>query len=780
MKINMPVTDKEVPMKKGDILVTRTDLKGLITYANNAFVAISGFTREELIGANHNIVRHPDMPAAAFADLWVTLKQGRPWQAPVKNRAKSGDYYWVEANISPVFKNGEVESYLSIRYAPKREQIEQAELLYKKLEAHTAKLRPTGLAARVKAISESGSSRKVAVGLAALLAPIGWLMTQLFLSGQYPLFTLVACSALLGAAIIIKLALEVAGTLESAINAVYCITDGHFRNKFELDRNNQLGDLLRGLYAMQVNLNLQLAEANQVARDALRINQALDSVQSGVMVANTQFEIVYMNHGVQEMFKKAEQDIRKQLPNFNANKLLGTNIDLFHKNPAHQRGMLEKLTGLFRSEFVIGGHQMVVVAHPVIDGGGERIGYVAEWLDRSTEVKVEREIATVVDAAALGDFSQRIDEHGKEGFFLALAKSINVFVETCDTGLNEIVRALEALARGDLTEKITNDYSGTFGQLKDDSNATVEKLKEMISEIIVASDTIQTAAREIAVGNNDLSHRTEEQAASIEQTAASMEELTSTVQANTQSAKHASQLAVESSDIAAKGVSVVGQVVMTMEDINQSSRKIGDIISVIDDIAFQTNILALNAAVEAARAGESGKGFAVVAIEVRNLAQRAAKAAGEIKELIHDSVGKVQDGSKLVSEAGKTMGEIVTAIRGVTEIMSQIAAASTEQSVGIEQVNQAIGQMDNVTQQNAALVEQAAAAAESMEEQVQNLSSAIGYFKVDSNIRGRNAADYSSKANPVIKTPVISHGKAAVKPKAHQPAVDNSDEWEEF
>ncbi|MDP2902714.1 MAG: methyl-accepting chemotaxis protein [Methylovulum sp.] len=778
MKINMPVTDKEVLMKKGEILVSRTDLKGCITYANDAFVAISGYTREELIGANHNIIRHPDMPAVAFADLWATLKQGRPWTAPVKNRAKSGDYYWVEANVVPVYKNGELVEYLSSRYAPSREQISKAEALYKQLDANTAKLRPTGLAARVKTVQESAIPKRVAFSLAAFLVPIGLFMYQLFLSQQYPLLATVAILAVAATAINISLARDMLRSIEAGIYVLYCMGEGKFRNHLNLDRNDQLGDLLRGIYIMQVKLSSQLAEFRQVTEDAARINRALDNAQSGVMIADAKFNIIYMNRSVQNMFNKAELDIRKQLPDFDAHKMMGANIDFFHKNPAHQRGMLEKLTGPFRSESIIGGHNLVVVANPVFNEDGGRIGFVAEWLDRSVEAKVEQEIAKVVDGAALGDFSQRISEQDKEGFFLALGRGINQLMETSSTGLNEVVRVLEALARGDLTEKITNDYSGAFGQLKHDSNTTVEKLKGIISQIIEASDIIHSAAGEIAAGNNDLSHRTEEQAASIEQTAASMEELTSTVRANTQSANHASQLAVEASDIAAKGVNVVGQVVLTMEDINQSSHKIGDIISVIDDIAFQTNILALNAAVEAARAGDKGKGFAVVAVEVRNLAQRAAKAAGEIKELIHDSVGKVQDGTKLVAQAGQTMEEIVTSIRSVTSIMAEIAAASTQQSAGIEQVNQAIAQMDNVTQQNAALVEQASAAAESMEEQAQNLLATVGQFRLG-NPPGRQATeDYSANIMSAINAP-ISSSRTAAKPKARQP-VAVSDEWEEF
>ncbi|WP_109867725.1 methyl-accepting chemotaxis protein [Methylocucumis oryzae] len=332
-----------------------------------------------------------------------------------------------------------------------------------------------------------------------------------------------------------------------------------------------------------------------------------------------------------------------------------------------------------------------------------------------------------------------------------------------------MVRVLKALAKGDLTEKITNNYTGTFGVLKDDSNTTVDKLKELIYQILESSDAIHVAAREIASGNNDLSHRTEQQAASLEQTAASMEELTSTVKANTQSANQASELAIEASAIASQGVSVVNQVSTTMEDINHASFKISDIIAVIDDIAFQTNILALNAAVEAARAGDKGKGFAVVAIEVRNLAQRAAKAAGEIKDLIHNSVDKVQQGSRLVTDARQTMEEIATSIRNVTAIMAEIAAASTEQSAGIEQINQAISQMDTMTQQNAALVEQASAAAESMEEQVQTLSKTVAYFQLN---HGKPAFSQSHAAPQTSKV-------AIAKPIPAITAIQN-DEWEEF
>jgi methyl-accepting chemotaxis protein len=338
------------------------------------------------------------------------------------------------------------------------------------------------------------------------------------------------------------------------------------------------------------------------------------------------------------------------------------------------------------------------------------------------------DIGSVMESIAKGELNCRVTADGR-GELLVLKENINSTLISLGC-LNEIGRIAEALSVGDLTQSITVSYPGIFGQVTASMNHTATNLKTLISKVHETAEMINVAAKEISAGNNDLSHRTEEQAASLEETAASMQELTTTVGQNNSHAEDANRMANDAATIASRGVEVVNSVVATMNEINDSSHRIVDIISVIDDIAFQTNILALNAAVEAARAGESGKGFAVVAVEVRNLAQRAANAAGEIKRLISDSVERVSGGGKQVADAGHTMQEIVNSIRGVSAIINEITMASEEQTAGIGQVNQAIGQMDDVTQQNAALVEQAAAAAESLEDQTRDLSMALKSFKV--------------------------------------------------
>jgi len=507
------------------------------------------------------------------------------------------------------------------------------------------------------------------------------------------------------------------------------IATGKLDNEIPL-RKNDRHSFLASLKDMQQQLRERIDAERKLTADSLRIQSALDKTSTNMMVADNDGKIIYMNSAVTQMIRNSESDIRKDLPHFRAETVLGRNFDEFHKNPAHQRALLNQLQSVHRAEIKMGGRTFRLVVNPVINEKNERLGSVVEWVDRTDEVKAELELARILDAAVRGDFTTRLAVAGKKGFFLEIAEGMNRLIEIVATGLNDIAQVLNGIATGDLTRRITTEYLGTFGQLKDDTNVTVTRLTEIVGQIKEAADAIGMAVSEIAMGNSDLSNRTEKQAHSLEKAAASMDEINTTMRQNANNAQQANDLARSAHETIQSGGKTVKAVVTTMSEIQDASKKIADIIGMIDAISFQTNILALNAAVEAARAGEQGRGFAVVAAEVRNLAQRSAHAAKEIKELIANSVEKINLGAQLARQAGIDMDQVVTSFHKVNALVTEIAKASREQSVDIEQVTKAVAHMDEATQQNASLVEQAAAAAESLEDQVRNLTHAVAVFKL--------------------------------------------------
>lgn len=772
MKINQPVTDREVMMKPGTLLVTRTNLKGIITFANDAFIEISGFAKDELIGSNHNMVRHPDMPPEVFEDLWLSLKAGKPWTGQIKNRTKSGDYYWVEANVTPVYKNAQLHEYLSVRYAPTREQVAEAEAHYEMINAKKATMKASGFTVAVKKIMDMGLWQKAMVVYALFLLPLLASLYSHYLQQQW--LALAVCSALvlLGSLLGYLLMRSIVHNLETSLKICYRMANDQFRNKIDLERGGIVGDFNRALYGMQVKLNADLAYAKQVAAETTRIKQALDNVQSCVMVANNELNIIYLNKAVVEMFENAEADIRTQLPNFAANSLLGANIDQFHRNPAHQRSLLADLNSTLKSELIIGGRHMNLVANPVRNDDGERIGVVVECLDRTNEVTVEQEIQEIVNSVKIGQLDKRLSLADKYGFFAKLSEGINELTDVIERVIKDIGSSMESISDGDLTNRITSDYQGVYLTCKQDVNASIDRLSEIFTQVNASARFINNSSQEIASGNNNLSQRAEQQAANLEQTAASMEQLTYTVKINSENAQKANLVASNARELAENGGDVVTAAVAAMQEINQSSNRIADIIGVIDEIAFQTNLLALNASVEAARAGEQGRGFSVVATEVRNLAQRSATAARESKELIQNSVQKVRAGSEFVNQTGTALHEIVTSVKKVGDIVAAIAGASIEQSAGIAQVNQAVGQMDEITQQNAALAEQASAASISMSELSTNMVELMSFFKL-----GNEASNIVIESN----RPALETGKnSPAAGLATYKSTSSDEEWLDF
>jgi methyl-accepting chemotaxis protein len=572
----------------------------------------------------------------------------------------------------------------------------------------------------------------------------------------------------------------IAAKLDSA-NAVFGrLTHGHFDNEIGEQSGDELGTLLTSLGTMQASLAARV-ESDRKAADAdraravatERIKQALDSSSVNVVVADEQSNIIYLNPAAQRLMSSAAADFRAVSPRFDAMHLLGANLDAFG---------LRQREGT--SETVVGARTFQTIVSPINDADGRRIGTVVEWQDRTQEVAAEKEIGALVAAVSDGQLEQRVSLTGKTGFFEVLAKGLNGLVATVQDVVSDLNRLVQGANDGDLTRSM--ELAGKPGltvSIGTGVNSLVGNMAHVVSQVKAMAAQVHLGAEEISRGNTNLSQRTEEQASSLEETASSMEEMTSTVKQTADNAGQANQLAMAARQQAEKGGAVVGNAVDAMGAINVASKKIADIIGVIDEIAFQTNLLALNAAVEAARAGEQGRGFAVVATEVRNLAGRSATAAKEIKALIVDSVSKVDEGSRLVDESGRTLDEIVQAVKKVTDIVAEIAAASREQSSGIEQVNKAVVQMDEGTQQNAALVEQAAAASQAIVEQVMTLNALVSHYRLKES--GMNAdasaplaARHGLSRRPRASTPKgVPQTGAGARPAV---AVGDDTDWKEF
>ncbi len=464
-----------------------------------------------------------------------------------------------------------------------------------------------------------------------------------------------------------------------------------------------------------------LREAAASAVTNTRVVQALNKASANVMIADMDGQIIFMNPTVQGMMRRNEPELRKALPQFDSSKLIGENIDVFHKNPRHQRGLLEGLRSTFSTQITVGALHFGLTANPIIDEHGARIGTVVEWVDRTVEVGIEGEVAALVEGASNGDFSQRLALEGKTGFYVTLSQGMNQLMQTSEQGLTDVSDLLAAFAQGDLTQRIERDYAGLFGKVKDNANATADNLTRVLDEVRAASDALTGAANQVSATAQSLSQAASEQAASVEETTSQVELMSASITQNSDNAKVTDGMATKTSTEATEGGSAVKQTVSAMKQI---AAKIG----IVDDIAYQTNLLALNAAIEAARAGEHGKGFAVVAAEVRKLAERSQEAAKEIGGLASNSVSTAE-------RAGKLLNEIVPSIQKTSELVQEIAAASAEQSESVVQIGGAMGQLSKATQQNASASEQLAATSEELSGQAEQLQQSIAFFQTTGQAR---------------------------------------------
>ncbi|MEM6639657.1 MAG: methyl-accepting chemotaxis protein [Pseudomonadota bacterium] len=737
---------------------------GIIKSVNELFENATGFSADQLVGQHHRMLMQPDdAQHPDYAAFWADLKKGEVKRGEFLRRHKSGRALWLEACYIPI--RDDQENVVSVL----------------KLAADITEINKRAVETRdiLRAIRRSGgyaefSSQGVllkcndqyATGLGKTKDSITDQTFEQLLSTDF---------ASAGRAYWTE---AVAG---QAASGEIALRDQDDNERWYSGSLHPVRDSL-GAVVKIVHFAQDVTEDKCRAKQDRLLRKSLEQVSTvGVIVADPDYNITYLNQTIESLFREHAQKMRDDIPGFNPENLLGSNIDIFHQDPSHQRGMLNAMQKSMVTDLEVGGLSLRLEVNPIFGSDGERLGTVVEWMDRTAEVIVERDVQAMVDAALSGDLTKRVTVGDDAGFLGWLGGAINELVGVSERAINETVRVLGRLSNGDLTTQMIGDFKGSFGQLKSDVNTTVHRLTEVVAGIQANTNAVKTGISEISQGNVDLSSRTEQQASSLEETASSMEEMTSTVKQNALNAEEADKLAVETRDLAERGGSVVRDAVNAMDQISESSRKITDIIGVIDEIAFQTNLLALNASVEAARAGEQGRGFAVVAREVRNLAGRSATAAKQIKDLINDSGQRVVQGSTLVNQSGETLDEIVTGIKRVTDVVSEIKVASQEQALGVEEVNRAIIQLDEFTQQNAALVEEAAAASETMGRQATELKQKMGFFTVSDALAHDNANDPASDGvDRRSANRPWSGAKADVVPSAPAKAAGQGEEWNDF
>ena len=725
MRDNGPVTQQEYKLPEGSVIVSRTDKHGNIISANEAFIEASGFDWSELVGQPHNMLRHPDVPAAVFKDFWSTLKKGKPWSQIIKNRRKNGDHYWVIANATPIFENGEITGYISVRTPATDQQISDAEAAYRAIG--------TGKVCLKEGIVPSARHKFDILAHFNLSSVLLVLCVMLLASAFMPLFKtgipdiIFEVLDVIFVALILLVSQVYGKKIKQLTKYITRISEGHFDSEINTFGSSFISTAYSRLKSMQIKLGADLDDAKETLNRSQRIESALKSASTNILVADRFNTIIFMNDSIQQMLKQIESQVRQKIPDFDTDHLIRQNIDIF---PGHDQQLINKLTSTHQDRIELGSVTIDLVLDPIFNEKGDRIGTVAEWKDMTEQLAIEANIEQIVDNASQGVLKDRIDTSALHGFEKKLSTSINKLLDSFSGIIQDLGHILSSMSDGDLTQRMNTDVEGEILVMKTAINNALKNIEMTFSKIKQGSTEIGNMSNEVSQASNDLSDRTQQQAASLEQTASSMEELTSTVQQSAENSTKANDLSHEAAIEASEGIQVMAKTKKAMEGITEVSQKIGEITNVIDSIAFQTNLLALNAAVEAARAGEHGRGFAVVAGEVRNLAQKTAESSKEINNLISTAIKQIQSGTTMVSETNTVFENMVNKIQEVEGLVQEVSSTTQEQARGINQINTAVMNLDKMTQQNAALVEELSATAGNMSEHANNQATFVGRFRI--------------------------------------------------
>jgi methyl-accepting chemotaxis protein len=728
------VNQREYRLTPDTVIISRTDLEGNIIYCNEDFVVASGYSREELIGQPHNILRHPDMPAAAFADLWKTVQCGMPWNGVVKNRRHNGDYYWVYAQVSPTYSMGDINGYLSVRIPATEEQVQQAEALYPLLAAGKAKLNAGALAHWTDRFS---FLQHLNMGLVL----VWWLLLIVMLPTWLKLLEVAdipdwyTLGTVFLTVVIAFFAQRVHfSQLEGFAQSLHSLSEGRMaiNVKFAADRSlrhagltHQIGALLR---TMQLNLWSNLNGVSDAATAQQRIFSALNEAAAALVVSDAGGNLVLANRAAQELLHIHAGLLSTSCQGFDVHQLEGQSIrkligeDSFHllKHDAiAQNTVLE-----------VGTCKLVLHATPVLRQKCF-LGVALLIQDQTRDLQAQVDVARLVETARAGFMKGRLNlEHLPDGFYRDFGRHMNEMMDTFAETFDTVGRAVGMLAFSDLGATMDGNYKGQFRMLQNSVNLSMRNMNEVAGQVQYTASRVEETIQSINHGVALFADQVRAQSGSLDETAANMHQISDEVRQNALQTNASEVLTNQAREQVNIGSQVMKKAEKAMDAIRISGEEIAEINDIINGIAFQTNLLALNAAVEAARAGEHGRGFAVVASEVRALAQKSAEAAADIEKLIEQSVAQIVEGTDLVAQSQQQMDSVLTIMNELTDSVRTMNVAATRQASTVQEVSRSLAVIDQAVAQSAMLVEDTTVQSEQVKQQMEVLSKLVATFKL--------------------------------------------------